>query len=82
MPIGIGEKAAESVVSKAAEFFGGSSDSSGNEGGGAERWRGTITQALKMNGLPTSGNYVDAWLRQVQSESGGNPRAVQNGIPM
>lgn len=79
MPIGIGEKAAESVVSKAAEFFGGSSDSSGNAGGGAEQWRGTITQALKMNGLPTSSNYVDAWLRQVQSESGGNPRAVQNG---
>ena len=78
MPIGIGEKAAESVVNKAAEFFG-ASDSGSDGGGNVDRWRGTITQALKMNGLPTSSNYVDAWLRQVQSESGGNPRAVQNG---
>ena len=46
-------------------------------GKGAQQWEGTIRQALEMNGLPTSSDYVQAWLRQVQSESSGNPNAVQ-----
>lgn len=78
MPIGVGEMAAKSVVEKAAEFFGGSSDGGGG-GGGAEQWRGTVSTALARAGLPTTNTYVDAWVRQIQSESGGNPRAIQNG---
>lgn len=80
IPIGIGESMVTGVIDKAKsialELFGGGG---GSGGPGAEQWRGTVTQALAQAGLPTSSAYVEAWLRQVQSESGGNPRAVQNG---
>lgn len=53
-----------------------------NNGGGkksGKKWASTIKKALAMNGLPTSAAYVNAWARQIDSESGGNPKAVQGG---
>lgn len=47
-----------------------------NGGGKSGKWSGNIKQALKLAGLPTSGAYVSAWNKQIQTESGGNPRAL------
>ncbi|EPM7558098.1 tape measure protein [Enterococcus faecium] len=46
-------------------------------GAGVDRWRGQLIDALKANGLPTSESYVSAWLRQIATESSGDPNARQ-----
>lgn len=55
----------------------------GGKSGGAPKagikWAPQIKKALRMNGLPTTPAYVNAWARQIDSESSGNPRAIQGG---
>lgn len=53
--------------------------SSAPAGKGSQRWKGQVEKALKVVGLPASGAMINAWLRQIQSESGGNEKAVQGG---
>ncbi|RVU95466.1 tape measure protein [Enterococcus avium] len=63
-------------------FKAGSSGGSGKgapKGSGVTRWTSQLKEALRMNGLPTSAEYVNAWLRQIASESSGNEKAVQPG---
>jgi len=55
-------------------IFGGSAPT----GSGVNRWAPTLRTAMGMTGMPAS--TLDNWLRQVQTESGGNPRAVQGNI--
>lgn len=53
----------------------------GNPGGaGVQRWKPLVIKALKANGLSTSGSMVGKVLRQINTESGGNPKAVQGAI--
>ncbi|TGY54900.1 hypothetical protein E5340_06755 [Ligilactobacillus murinus] len=81
---GAGEYIPKSAVdwfkNKLSEFKKKFDESGGNPPGeGAKRWEPYVKKALAANGLPTSDAYVQAWLRQIQSESGGNPKAVQGG---
>lgn len=55
-------------------------DGAGPTGGGTgvERWRNTVIRALKKNGFEASDLQVNAWMRVIQRESNGDPRAVNN----
>lgn len=48
-------------------------------GGKSGKWEGDVKKALRLAGLPTTSAYVNAWKRQIQTESSGNPRAVGPG---
>lgn len=47
-----------------------------NGGGKSGKWSGDVKKALKLAGLPTTSAYVNAWKKQIQTESGGNPKAM------
>lgn len=57
---------------------GGSVSSPG--GSGVARWRGQVRDALAANGLPTSPDYINAWMAQINTESSGNEKARQGII--
>lgn len=48
-------------------------------GSGAERWRSQVIEAAKMVGFPTDKGHIDRIISQIQTESGGNEKAVQGG---
>ena len=61
-----------------------SSDSGGDPTGAGSKaaaaWRPQIEQALRLNGITPTEAMVQKWIRQIQTESGGNPNAVQGNI--
>ncbi|WP_019309128.1 tape measure protein [Kocuria rhizophila] len=55
-------------------------DSEVASGQSAESWRDTVIEALKRAGLPSTKPYQDAWVKQIDTESGGDPNSVQGAI--
>jgi tape measure domain-containing protein len=57
------------------DIFTGSGDTGGMSG--VERWRSLAIKALKMEGQYSASN-LNAMMNQMRTESGGNPRAINN----
>uniref|UniRef100_UPI003850B37A tape measure protein n=1 Tax=Lacticaseibacillus casei TaxID=1582 RepID=UPI003850B37A len=52
-------------------------DSMANPGGSdVQRWKPYVIKALKANGFDASDYQVAAWMRVIQRESNGNPKAI------
>lgn len=66
------------TISKIASLFGDDGGgASGNPGGsGVQRWKSDVKKALGALGLSTSVSMVARVLRQINTESGGNPKAM------
>ncbi|ANK59810.1 tape measure protein [Loigolactobacillus backii] len=76
-----GEGWFKKMLSSAKDALGDAGGGKGAPGGsGVTRWTGQLKEALKANELPTSAAYVNAWLRQIATESSGNQRAIQGDI--
>lgn len=64
------------TIKKIASMFG-DDGGSGNPGGsGVQRWKSDVERALSKLGLSTSASMVNRVLRQINTESGGNPSAM------
>lgn len=62
---------------KLYDEFGALSLANYNPSAGVNQWKSTVIRALKMEGLYSEAN-VARTLYQMQTESGGNPRAINN----
>ena len=66
-----------SWVKKLYDEFGALSLANYNPSAGVEQWKSTVIRALKMEGQYSADN-VKRTLYQMQTESGGNPKAINN----
>ncbi|MFX3616130.1 MAG: tape measure protein [Sporolactobacillus sp.] len=73
----VGEGIVKTMIKSAGKIvdnlFGGASDPGGS---GVQRWAPDVKRALGMLGLSTSGSMISRVLRQIKTESGGNPKAL------
>ena len=89
MPLGLFDMAVENLKNSVKDTVGswlnpfdggggGSSEDKSTEGAKSPRaWKSTVVDALGKAGLPNNDAYVNAWIAQIASESGGNPSAIQ-----
>jgi len=66
----------EKVIGK-IEGEAGAYSGPGGSSGNAESWRSMIIAAYKRQGYEPVPAEIDAWVRQIETESSGNPNAVQ-----
>lgn len=83
--LGSAESAKDNFIKYVESFFNKAKTEAGGTkaapaGAGVQRWAGQVKQALAANGLSTSQDMIDRILRQIQTESGGNEKAVQGNI--
>lgn len=77
LPSTIAKSAVNWVKNLFSEDAGGSS--ANPSGSGVQRWKDDVIKALRANGLSASSDMVARVLRQISTESGGNPNARQPG---
>ncbi|CAI6330205.1 phage tail tape measure protein [Bacillus subtilis] len=77
--LGMVKGAVTSVKDGAVNWIKGLLTADNPPGKGVQRWKPLVKRALEMNGLSTSTEMVNKVLRQIQTESGGDPKAVQHG---
>ncbi|MCT3032719.1 tape measure protein [Pediococcus pentosaceus] len=65
-----------STIKKIASMFGDDGGSGDPGGAGVQRWKSDVKSALSKLGLSTSASMVSRVLRQINTESGGNPKAM------
>lgn len=65
-----------STIKKIASLFGDDGGSGDPGGAGVQRWKSDVKSALSKLGLSTSASMVNRVLRQINTESGGNPKAM------
>lgn len=76
LPVKVADKLTEAAIGKASEAA--SEMDLGPAGAGAERWRPLAKRAMAHVGLdPTNSAQVDAMIKQIATESGGDPAIAQ-----
>ena len=76
LPVRVADKLTEAAIGKASEAA--SEMDLGPAGVGAERWRPLAKRAMAHVGLdPTNSAQVDAMIKQIATESGGDPAIAQ-----
>ncbi|WP_270217142.1 tape measure protein [Pediococcus pentosaceus] len=65
-----------STIKKIASLFGDDGGTGDPGGAGVQRWKSDVKSALSKLGLSTSASMVNRVLRQINTESGGNPKAM------
>lgn len=64
------------TIKKIASMFGDDGGSGDPGGASVQRWKSDVKRALSKLGLSTSASMVSRVLRQINTESGGNPKAM------
>ncbi|WP_373821087.1 phage tail tape measure protein [Jeotgalibaca porci] len=76
---GMTDKVVDSVadaLNKIKKAFDDNGSAGSPAGSGVQRWKKQVVKALKANGLSTSEAMVNKVLRQINTESGGNEKAM------